>query len=229
MPETLTTSKRFFGKDIKQKKFGRLTAISFLKYVKLESPKKHQLWSFRCDCGNVISATRKAVTSLHTQSCGCLQEQGQIMAHWVHGMTTCDSPTPEFTAWCNMKARCYNPKNHKWARYGGRGILVCKRWKHSFVNFLHDLGFKPTHKHSLGRKNNDGNYEPNNCEWQTEQQQSCNKSTNHFLEFSGRKLTINQWVIETGIARCTIKGRIKLGWPIARILNDPVRSRPRKT
>jgi hypothetical protein len=59
--------------------------------------------------------------------------------------------------------------------WGGRGIKVCDRWLKSFDNFLADMGKKPTETHSINRINNDGNYEPSNCEWATRQVQSSNR------------------------------------------------------
>jgi hypothetical protein len=69
----------------------------------------------------------------------------------------------EYNAWVNMKARCYNRYSTRFARWGGRGIGVCERWQHSFVNFFHDLGPKPEPKLTLERIDNDSNYEPSNC------------------------------------------------------------------
>jgi hypothetical protein len=63
-----------------------------------------------------------------------------------------------------MLARCSNPENEQWADYGGRGIAVCERWR-SFGNFLADMGVRPDSKLTLERRDNDGDYEPDNCYW----------------------------------------------------------------
>jgi hypothetical protein len=56
-----------------------------------------------------------------------------------------------------------------------RGITVCERWLHSFENFFADMGKKPSPKHSIDRKNNNGNYEPGNCRWATAKEQRQNQ------------------------------------------------------
>jgi hypothetical protein len=66
------------------------------------------------------------------------------------------------TAWAGLKARCLNPNSGSYARYGGRGITVCDRWRDSFEAFLADMGERPTHHHSLERIDNDGPYSPEN-------------------------------------------------------------------
>lgn len=82
--------------------------------------------------------------------------------------------TPEHSAWNSMHRRCSNPKCESYSRYGGRGISVCKRWR-LLENFLKDMGPKPSHKHSLDRKNNNKGYCPSNCRWATPKEQSLNK------------------------------------------------------
>lgn len=77
----------------------------------------------------------------------------------------------EHRAWLNMKWRVKNSPY-----YAGR-IRVCKRWS-KFENFLTDMGPKPSSKHSLDRKDNDGNYTPKNCRWATKNEQ--NKNRRHF-------------------------------------------------
>ena len=90
----------------------------------------------------------------------------------THGMTD----SPEYNVWCLIKKRCHNPKSDDYPEYGGRGIIVCKRWRDSFENFLADMGHRPSALHSIDRfPNNDGNYEPDNCRWATPKQQANNR------------------------------------------------------
>lgn len=96
----------------------------------------------------------------------------------------------EYYSWTGMKARCYSVNNPKYPNYGGRGILVCDRWKNSYLNFLADMGRKPSIKHSLDRINNDGNYEPSNCRWATNFEQSINKQAKKIQQFSDEALII---------------------------------------
>lgn len=83
--------------------------------------------------------------------------------------------TPEYQAWRHMKDRCYNSNYYLYANYGGRGIIVCERWRNSFDNFLADMGPRPSELHSLNRKDNDWIYTAVNCEWATSEQQNQNR------------------------------------------------------
>src|SRR5215831_18996671 len=79
-----------------------------------------------------------------------------------------------FRIWMGMKDRCNNPKSPKYKYYGGRGIKVCERWQNSFTNFIIDMGPRPENL-SINRIDNDGNYEPSNCEWANAVMQANNK------------------------------------------------------
>ena len=89
----------------------------------------------------------------------------------THGM----SGTPTYNSWMGMRQRCHNPNAWNYPHYGGRGIRVCTHWLESFENFLTDMGEKPSRHHSIGRIDNDGDYTPDNCRWETIAQQVHNK------------------------------------------------------
>ena len=99
---------------------------------------------------------------------------GRAARAWKHGDSANRQCSPEYIAWCSMKARCDNPNNTDFKNWGGRGIAYCARWK-EFPNFLADMGRKPTSRHTLGRRNNDGNYEPGNCQWELRTIQGQNR------------------------------------------------------
>ena len=96
-----------------------------------------------------------------------------------------------------MLARCRNPNSHNYKDYGGRGITVCARWLNSFKNFLADMGERPA-GHSLDRKNNNGNYNKNNCRWATRSVQLKNKRNNVLLSFQGRTQVLVDWARNLG-------------------------------
>lgn len=62
---------------------------------------------------------------------------------------------PLYSIWKTMKNRCNNKNNHKYNRYGGRGIKVCPRWDNNFLEFVKDMGPRPE-GYTLDRIDNDG-------------------------------------------------------------------------
>lgn len=139
-----------------------------------------------------------------------------LHGHWRHG----ESESPEYKSWEMMIQRCTNPNYSAFRYYGHRGITICERWL-DFTNFLSDMGKRPTSKHTLGRKDNDGNYEPNNCEWQTRAQQSQNSRRTKLTMVEAREIrmlynrgyTHRELAKEFGVRHSTI-GRItrEEGW-----------------
>lgn len=84
----------------------------------------------------------------------------------------------EYKSWEGMNSRCYNTNHPKYKDYGGRGITVCMEWRNSFARFLNDVGPKPFESYTIDRNNNNGNYEPNNCSWESKRQQALNRGRN---------------------------------------------------
>lgn len=168
-------------RDLTGQKFGRLIA--------LESTDRRIrgciVWKFRCDCGKEVDLPSHPVATGNTKSCGCLQPEVVSAMNLTHGM----SRTGTHRTWANMLSRCNDAKSDFYYRYGGRGITVCDRWK-IFENFLADMGVKPEGRYSIERLNNDGNYEPSNCVWASDLDQSLNKSSTVFVTYFGEKLPL---------------------------------------
>lgn len=198
-------------KDIAGKKFGRITALRF-KDVHFRNAR----WVCKCECGSVKVVYGCHLRSGKVVSCGCFQRERAYETNKTHGCTH----DLEYGIWKTMKARCCNPKTKSFANYGGRGIMVCDRWMNSFENFISDMGTRPSRKHSVERKNNNGNYDPSNCVWATQKEQSNNTRSNRILEFNGRRQNMNQWINETG--KKAIACRIWRGWSAERAISEPV-------
>ena len=124
------------------------------------------------------------------------------------------SKTRLYNIWSDMKRRCYNPKNKRYNRYGGRGISVCDEWKDDFQAF-YDWAIYNDYAEDLtiDRIDVNGNYEPNNCRWITWKEQQRNTSRNRFITVNGVTRTMTEWAEITGIHRDVIKDRLnKLHW-----------------
>jgi hypothetical protein len=100
--------------------------------------------------------------------------RGPTNGRWNGGRDSWLRWQPEYRSWAMMMNRCRNPNADDWSYYGGRGITVCQAWL-EYVNFLRDMGRRPTPKHTLERRNNNGNYNKRNCYWATRQQQARNR------------------------------------------------------
>jgi hypothetical protein len=145
----------------------RLTAIGFA-YTK----KGYVYVKYRCICGTEKILLKQAVDRGTTLSCGCLKlEYNALGRNLRHGQ----SRTVEYDTWCKLIARCTNPDSKDWPRYGGRGITVCDGWRHSYEQFILDMGKRPEDKSSIDRIDNEKGYSKDNCRWATTKEQAWNK------------------------------------------------------
>jgi hypothetical protein len=190
-------------------RYGRLAVIG----IKDRSEAGKIRWSCRCDCGNLTVVVGSHLTSGAVISCGCY---GRSVAK-THGM----SKHPLFRVWTAMIHRCDNPDNKHFKDYGGRGIRVCERWR-KFQNFYSDMGERPFVGAEIDRKNNDGDYTPENCRWATRAEQCSNTRANRYIEHNGVRRCVTEWSRLTGISDIMISQRVfKLGWPIHLALSVP--------
>ena len=132
-------------------------------------------------------------------------------------------PVPEYIVWRSMRARCEREANPQYANYGGRGISVCDRWlgRDGFLNFLADMGARPSPDHTLDRIDNDGPYAPWNCRWATIEVQSRNMRRNVHVTCAGRTMVLKDWAIELGMPYMTLKARIRKGMDPAEAFQTP--------
>lgn len=161
--------------DLTGERYGLLTVLSYSHRKDHIGPSGkfwyQYIWSCRCDCGTEHLIDANNLRAGRSRSCGCRQggyKHGD--ARTFRGVTS-----QEYSSWEAMNQRCSNMNSSAYSYYGGRGIIVCARWRDSFEAFLSDMGRKPSPSHSIDRVDNNGNYEPTNCRWADKTEQSINQ------------------------------------------------------
>ena len=157
--------------DLTGKTFGNWNVLRWVR-----SERGGSVYECVCKCGTKRIIFRSNLISGKTKSCGCAKSEIISRTKIKHGFAANSSRKAKriYTIWGSMMNRCFNPSNHAYHNYGGRGITVCDRWK-DFENFLLDMG-QPKDDQSIDRINNDGNYEPGNCRWSDNFEQMRNTS-----------------------------------------------------
>lgn len=140
-----------------------------------------------------------------------------------HGETRGYKTTTEYRIWMQMIGRCHTTTHAAYARYGGRGIYVCDRWRESLKNFIDDMGRRPSLNHSIERKDNNGPYCLENCVWATATEQSRNRRNNILVTMNGRTQPLSAWTEELGLTYTTVLKRIRAyGWDPIEALTTPL-------
>lgn len=202
-----------------------LTGMRFTRLQVLErapNRKGATMWSCKCDCGALRAVHAASLLNKSTHSCGCYKTDFRRSAWTTHGGTH----TSEHKTWLSILQRTTNPKLARFPRYGGRGITVCDRWKTNFQNFLDDMGPKPSPSHSIERRDNDGNYAPENCYWATPKEQASNRRSTVWLEYKGETKCMKSWSETLGIEYGILCHRISgAKWSVEKAFETPVKKR----
>ena len=174
--------------NILGRSFGRLTVLS----EDIERPKGKRnriYWICQCECGRTLSVEASRFKQ-GIQSCGCIRNEKIGNLNLKHGEAR---KTVENRAWFKIKSRCHSPTDPKYPLYGGKGIIVCEKWRNSYEEFLKDMGRRPPNKTSIDRfPNKNGNYEPGNCRWANAEEQANNLRTNLVFEWEDKEYTLSQ-------------------------------------
>lgn len=116
-----------------------------------------------CDCGleQIVTGSVFRVA----RSCRACSVRPNKRKYGVHRIV---QKSKLYSIWIGMRFRCRTVDDRKSARYGFRGIRVCSAWDANFAVFER-WALKHGYRDGLtiDRLDNDGNYEPTNCEWVT--------------------------------------------------------------
>ena len=212
--------------DLVGQKYGRLTVIERAESSVQPSGQKKTKWRCKCDCGNETIVTAYDLYHGHTKSCGCYFKEYILKLR-----ATIKSEEKRHRGQNRLKKiyfgmiyRCYNPNASGYYKYGGRGIKVCDEWLGNYELFEtwayqngYDLNL------SIDRIDVNGDYTPKNCRWATMKKQANNKRTTRWVEYNGEKMSASEFAEVIGLSYCTVYSRMRRGWSIQRIINQPYR------
>ena len=169
--------------NLENNKFGRLLVI------KSSSLYNVTAWECLCTCGNNTIVRTSDLRNGHTKSCGCLAKEVATK----HGATKDKKRLKLYRVWVSMRARCSNKKLKTYKHYGGRGIKVVGYWNEfeTFEKWALKNGYKVGL--TIDRIDNNGGYEPNNCRWVSQKENSINRRTTKFVTYKNKTLSLSDW------------------------------------
>ena len=184
------------------KRFGRLV-------VKKQTEQRKSgeiVWECLCDCGNITTGSTGQLNQGKKQSCGCLARESSAKRATKHGLVK----TRVYRIYRHILDRCLNTNHVHYKNYGGRGITICQLWLDDFVNFYNWAianGYQDGL--SIDRIDVNGNYEPDNCRWSSNVEQSNNTRTNKYVTYNNETHTLADWARIIGINPKRIYGKLK--------------------
>ncbi len=136
-------------------------------YATKTSKRKRRFALYKCErCGHEQSSDIQSKLKEFCLSCST------TIRKTTHG----GKHTRLYNIWCNIKARCNNPKNPDYYLYGARDIKVYSEWENNFTTFREwamQNGYDD--ELTIDRRENNEGYNPDNCRWVTWAVQQANR------------------------------------------------------
>lgn len=143
-----------------------------------------------------------ALRTGNTKSCGCAKSTSSSLR--THGL----SQTRAYGIWKAAKQRCFDPNAENYKHYGGRGISMDPDWAADFEVFWNDMGECPP-GHTLEREDFNGDYEPGNCRWATQAEQTRNTSRNVMVDMGGVSMCLKDYAELRGVTYNGLRYRMR--------------------
>lgn len=172
-----------------------------------------------CVCGKETEVETNCLTSGNTTSCGCRKggfKENPLKTH------------PKYVTWSHIRERCYSKTCKLYSYYGELGVIMEEPWFSDPRSFLdwYDANCNGNYKLVVDRKEQSGNYSPQNCRLVTQKENSNNKKNNRIVELFGEKLTFSQALDKYATASgSAIQERIANGWKIEDAFTTPPRGK----
>lgn len=177
-----------------------------------------------CQCGKSKVVRSEHLRNKKILSCQCLHREIVSRTMKTHGKRN----HPLYSVWCGMRRRCNDASSPVYHYYGGRGISISKEWDNSFQCF-YDWAVANGYRNSLeiDRRDNNGGYSPENCQFVTSKQNARNKRNNRLINAFGETKPMSAWAEDKRclVSRATLWMRLKLGWQPERAISSPVRKK----
>ena len=195
----------------------------------------HRALICKCDCGNMVALEPTHWDRGIVKSCGCFAK-----SFMLEHSEELDRLRRIYNG---MMQRCYNKNCNSYDNYGGRGIEICQEWlndRENFINWALSNGYG--NDLSIDRIEVNGNYEPQNCRWATDEVQLENRRPREQWKkpkrrklktctIDGETKPLREWYIIFNTSSPAVRYRMKtIGMSLEEALKTPrfTNGRPRK-
>jgi hypothetical protein len=193
------------------------TCLTLVKITKYKLKNGTRLWKCKCTCGKYRIVSKAAYNRGDVKRCVDCAKKLRKQCNRKHGA----SKSKIYGVYLQLKARTLRKSHIQFSRY--RKLGLCKRWL-KFENFLKDMGYPPSDKHSIDRINNNKGYSKANCRWATRTQQNRNTNRNLMFTYKGITACLSELIeiFKPSLSYDCIHNRVTcLKWTIEKAMSTP--------